>query len=165
MISVKVAGVVLDPRSDSPVVILQELEGVRVLPIFVGPAEATAVIMALENQKFTRPLTLDLMKLLLDALQARVDRVIVSSLKDDTFFASLVVESSGRLFSFDARPSDSIGLALRTRAPILVADDVMAVAAHLPTQDEEARLKEMQARLRDADPEDIGNFRIAESNG
>jgi bifunctional DNase/RNase len=160
VIAVRVVGVVFDQRYDSPVVILQEEQGERVLPIFIGPAEATAIIMALENQKFIRPMTLDLTKLLLDALQARIARVIVSELKDDTFLASLILESSGRVFSFDARPSDSIGLALRASAPILVADDVMNAAAHLPTQDEEERLKEMQERLRSTNPEDIGNFRI-----
>jgi uncharacterized protein len=160
MVAVRVAGVLMDQRFNSPVVLLQENDGERVLPIFVGPAEATAIAIALEKQEFPRPMTLDLMKLMLDAMGAKVSRVIVSALKDDTFFASLVVERDAQVYSFDARPSDSIGLAVRFGAPILVADEVMAAAAQVPALDEESRLKEMQERLRSVSPEDIGNVSI-----
>ncbi len=160
MVAVKVAGVLMDQRFNSPVVLLQEDDGERILPIFVGPAEATAIAIALEKQEFPRPMTLDLMKLMLDAMGAKVSRVIVSALEDDTFFASLVVERDAQVYSFDARPSDSIGLAVRFGAPILVADEVMAAAAQVPALDEESRLKEMQERLRSVSPEDIGNVSI-----
>lgn len=160
MIGVKVAGVLFDSRYNSPVVLLQERDGERVLPIFIGPTEATAISMVLENQKFARPLTLDLMKLTLDAFKARVTRVIIASLKDDTFLASLVIENEGRIFSFDARPSDSIGLAVRFQAPIYVAEDVMAAAGQVPPQDEESRQRELQERLRSQNPEDLGDFKI-----
>lgn len=160
MVAVRVAGVLMDQRFNSPVVLLQENDGERILPIFVGTTEATAIAMALEKQEFARPMTLDLMKLMLDTLGAKVLRVIVSVLKDDTFHASLVVERDTQVYSFDARPSDSIGLAVRFGAPILVADEVMAAAAQVPVLDEESRLKEMQERLRQANPEDIGNVAI-----
>lgn len=160
MIPVKVSGVVLDNRYNSPVVLLQELDGNRVLPIFIGPNEAAAIAMVLEKQKFARPLTLDLMKLALDALQARVTRVIISALKDDTFYASLVVESDGKVFSLDARPSDSIGLAVRAQAPIFVADEIMEAAGQVTAQDEESKLKELQDRLRNLPPEELGDFKL-----
>lgn len=130
------------------------------LPIFIGTAEAAAIAMVLEDQKFPRPLTLDLMKLVIDSLQARIARVVISELKDDTFLAALVVESNGRIFSFDARPSDSIGLALRAKAPIFVARRVMEAAAQIPAQDEASKLKDLQEQLRSANPEDLGDFRI-----
>lgn len=160
MVAVKVAGVLMDQRFNSPVVLLQENDGERVLPIFIGTTEATAIALALEKQEFARPMTLDLMKLMLDALGAKVVRVIVSALKDDTFLASLVVERDGQVYSFDARPSDSIGLAVRYAAPIMVADEVMAAAAQVPALDEESRLKEMQERLRNVNLEDLGNVSI-----
>lgn len=160
MVAVKVAGVLMDPRYNSPVVLLQEHDGERVLPIFVGVAEATAIATVLEKQEPARPMTLDLVKLMLDALGAKVVRVIVSALKDETFLASLVVERDRHVFSFDARPSDSIGLAVRFKAEILVADDVMTAAAQVPELDEESRLKDMQERLRSVNPEEMGNLSI-----
>jgi hypothetical protein len=160
MVAVRVAGVLMDARYNSPVVLLQETEGERVLPIFIGHTEATAIAMVLENQEFGRPMTLDLVKLMLEALGAKVVRVIVSALKEDTFLASLVVERGTEVFSFDARPSDSIGLAVRFKAPILVADEVMTAAGQVPALDEDARLKEMQDRLRSANPEELGDFKL-----
>ena len=160
MVAVKVAGVLTDPRYNSPLVLLQETNGERVLPIFIGPAEAAAIAMALDKQEPARPMTLDLVRLLLDALGAKVVRVIVSELKDDTFMASLVVERDKQVFSFDARPSDSIGLALQFRAEILVADEVMRAAGQVPELDEESRLKEMRDRLRNVNPEEMGNVSI-----
>jgi hypothetical protein len=160
MVAVKVAGVLMDPRYNSPVVLLQENDGERVLPIFIGPAEASAIAMVLEKQESARPMTLDLMKLMLDALGAKVVRVIVSELKDDTFLASLVVERNRQVYSFDARPSDSIGLAVRFNAEILVADEVMKTAGQVPELDEESRLKEMRDRLRSVNLEDMGNTSI-----
>jgi len=160
MVAVKVVGVLMDPRYNSPVVLLQETDGERILPIFIGPAEASAIAMVLENQEFARPMTLDLVKLMLDTLGAKVVRVIVSALKEETFLASLVVERDKQVYSFDARPSDSIGLAVRFKAEILVADEVMKAAAQVPELDEDSRLKDMRERLRSASTEDMGNVSI-----
>lgn len=159
MIPVRIAGLVLDqrPGSATPILLLQEqladaeasavtvagdaaaslIPGKlaargRILPILVGEAEAMAIAMVLQHEKPPRPLTVDLIKLIMDALHARVARVIIATLLADTFHASLVVESEGRIFSFDARPSDSIGLALRTGAPIFVAEEVMNAAGQHP---------------------------------
>jgi hypothetical protein len=160
MIPVRVAGLVLDNRLNSPVVLLQEEPGERILPIFIGPNEAQAIAVALENQKFPRPITLDLLKLVIEAFQARVTRVIVAALEDDTFLASLVMEQDGRIYSIDARPSDSIGLALRFKAPIFVAEAVMEAAGQVPAADEETKLKDLQEKIRNVNPEDLGDFKF-----
>lgn len=160
MIAVRIAGVFLDDPAHSPVVLLQECDGERVLPILIGHAEAAAIALGLEHQQFARPLTLDLVKLMLDALNARVSRVIVTSLQNDTFHASLVVEREKEVFSFDARPSDSIGLAVRYKAPIFVADEVMDVAGQIPSEDEEGKLTQLQDWLRRTNPEELGDFKL-----
>jgi bifunctional DNase/RNase len=160
MIPVKVAGVVVDSKFGSHVVLLQEEQGEKVLPIFIGEGEAFAIAVVLQKEKYPRPFTLDLTKSLLDALGARVVRVIVSELRDDTYLASLVVEQNEKLYTFDARPSDLIGLALRASAPLFVAEPVMAAAGQVPALDDESRLQDMQERLRNANPEDIGDFKL-----
>jgi uncharacterized protein len=160
MIPVKVAGLIVDNRSNSPVVLLQEEQGERVLPIFIGPAEAAGIALALEKAASPRPVTLELMKLLIEGLEARVVRIVVTALESDTFLASLMVEREGKVYAFDARPSDSIGLALRAEAPIFVADRVMDAAGQIPAQDEDAKLKDLQEELRKVNPEDLGGFKI-----
>jgi len=160
MIEVKVAGVMFDNQSNSPVMLLKEIEGNKVLPIFIGPIEATAIAYALENVKLVRPMTVDLLKLIVDGLKARVKRVIVSSLKDDTFYAEIIIENGGRILSVDARPSDSVGLAVRAKAPIYVADNIMATAGIIMTEEEEARLSELRDSLRNIPPEEFGNYRM-----
>jgi len=160
MIEVKVAGVMFDNQSNSPVMLLKEMDGNKVLPIFIGPIEATAIAYALENVKLVRPMTVDLLKLIVDGLKARVKRVIVSSLKDDTFYAEIIIENGGRILSVDARPSDSVGLAVRTKAPIYVADNIMATAGIIMTEEEEAKLSELRDSLRNIPPEEFGNYKM-----
>ena len=160
MIEVKVAGVMFDNQSNSPVMLLKEMDGNKVLPIFIGPIEATAIAYALENVKLVRPMTVDLLKLIVDGLKAKVKRVIVSSLKDDTFYAEIIIENDGKLLSVDARPSDSVGLAVRTKAPIYVADNIMATAGIIMTEEEEARLSELRDSLRNIPPEEFGNYKM-----
>lgn len=160
MIEVKVEAVLIDSSSNTPVVLLRELDGARVLPVFIGPMEASAIAYVLEGTKFSRPLTLDLMKLIVQGLNGVVRRVIVTRLEQETFFAEIVVEQEGRVVAFDARPSDSVGLALRTGAPIYVADEVMEKAGQVIAPEDEGRLKELKAKLRDINPEDFGSYRM-----
>lgn len=160
MIEVKVAGVLFDNQNNSPVMLLKELDGNRVLPIFIGPIEATAIAYALENVKLSRPMTIDLLKLTIDGLRAKVKRVIISFLKNDTFFAEVILENGNKILSIDARPSDSVGLALRTQAPIYVADEVMETAGIIMTENEETRLSELRDSLRNIPPEELGNYRM-----
>ena len=160
MIEVKVAGIVIDNNSNSPVVLLREITNDKVLPIYIGPAEAASIAYALDNVKAIRPLTIDLMKLLIEGTGSRLKRVIVTSIRNDTFYAEIILETDGKIIAVDARPSDSVALALRTNAPIYVADEVMSSCATTMTLDEENKLKELRLNLRNLNPEDFGNYKI-----
>jgi len=160
MIEVRVEGILLDNVNNSPVVLLRELDGDRVLPIFIGPLEASAIAYALEKARFPRPLTLDLMRLVVEGLKASVRRVIVTKLENETFFAEIVIEADGRVLTIDARPSDSVGLALRCEAPIYVAEPVMEKAGQWITAQDEDRLKDLRQKMRTMNPEEFGNYRM-----
>ncbi|MGH7704102.1 MAG: bifunctional nuclease family protein, partial [Gemmatimonadales bacterium] len=118
MIEVTVAHLGLDRTTNTPVVILREKEGTRVLPIWIGPAEASAIAMEMQGLKAPRPMTHDLLKQVVVGLGAELRRVQISALKDKTYFAELLLCREDHVFQFDARPSDSIALALRLNAPI-----------------------------------------------
>ncbi|MEO0023171.1 MAG: bifunctional nuclease family protein, partial [candidate division WOR-3 bacterium] len=141
MIEVRVEAVLIEQSSNTPVMLLREVGGSRVLPVFIGPAEASAIIYALEKTQFVRPLTLDLMRNVITGLNGRVRQVVINRLDDETFFAELVLESGEQLVAIDARPSDSVGLALRVGAPIFVEDEVMERAGQWLSDEEETRLK------------------------
>lgn len=160
MIEVKVAGVLFDNQNNSPVMLLKELDGNKILPIFIGPVEATAIIYALENIKLSRPMTIDLLKLVLDVLGGKVTRIIINALKNDTFFAEIILNVNGKIFSIDARPSDSVGLAVRTNSPIYVAEEVMESAGIVMNEQDEARLAELRDSLRNMPPEELGNYKM-----
>lgn len=160
MLEVKVEAVVIDNTTDSPVMLLRERDGDRVLPVFIGPFEASAIAYALQGTQFTRPLTLDLFKLVIQGLGGRVARVIVTRLEQETFYAEVVLEKNGQVVAIDARPSDSVGLALVTGAPIYVAEAVMDEAGRWLSPEDEERLKELRAKLRNIDPEEFGNYQI-----
>ncbi|HTV73352.1 MAG TPA: bifunctional nuclease family protein [Candidatus Acidoferrales bacterium] len=115
----------IDLLTHDPVVILKDLEGKRYLPILIGPFEATAIMLALEGQQVPRPLSHDLMRMLLETLQARLEHIVIHDIKDSTFFAKLVVRTNGEVQEVDARPSDGIALALRMQAPIYVSDKIV----------------------------------------
>jgi bifunctional DNase/RNase len=160
VIEVRVEGILLDSVNNSPVVLLRELDGSRVLPVFIGPLEAAAIGHAIEKAEFPRPMTLDLMKLMVEGLDGHVRRVIISKLENETFYADVVVEAGGRVLTFDARPSDSVGLALRTGSPVYVAEDVMEKAGQWITTEDEERLKDLRDKMRTLNPEDFGNYRM-----
>jgi len=160
MIEVKVASVLFDSQNNSPVMLLKELDGNKILPIFIGPIEATAIAYALDNVKLVRPMTIDLLKLVVEGLKAKVKRVIVSSLKNDTFYAEIIIENGERILSIDARPSDSVGLAIRVNAPIYIADEIMETAGILMTEEDETRLSELRDSLRNIPPEELGNYKM-----
>ncbi|TPW16578.1 MAG: hypothetical protein FD129_713 [bacterium] len=163
MIAVKVSGLIVDDASKSPVVILQELEGERYLPIWIGPFEAQAIANEIQGKRFPRPLTHDLLYMTVGSLKGTVQRIVISDLKEKTFLASIILERDGELVSLDARPSDSIALAVRAGAPIFVAEKVFAgeslerpPGACEPTPEESA--EELRKRLEGLDPEDFGRF-------
>ena len=124
-IEMKVAGLCLDPVTNTPVVILKDLEATIAIPIWVGPAEAHAIAVEMEKIKLSRPMTHDLLRTLVDLVGAKVERVEVNDLRDNAFYSSIFVEWQGRTFEVDARPSDAIALSLRTQARIFVARKVL----------------------------------------
>lgn len=160
MVRVTVAQLAVDRTTNTPVVILQEEHGDRTLPIFIGSSEAAAIAMELRGDVPPRPMTHDLLKSVLAGLGGDLRRVFIAGLKDNTYYAHLVVARGSDVFEVDARPSDSIALALRTRSPIFVHDDLFdsgpgeVVAPDAPTGNAEA-LRQFLSKL---DPEDLGRF-------
>jgi len=136
-VEVRVQSLGLDRASNTPVVILREQEGERVLPIWIGPGEASAIAMHLADMKFSRPLTHDLLVSVLNGLGGRLDRVIISRVTDATYFAELVVRVGEREISVDARPSDSIAVALRTEARIYANEALLELASIEMAEEEE----------------------------
>ena len=162
MIQVRVAHLGLDRTTNTPVVILQEQEGERVLPIWIGPAEASAIAMELAGVKFSRPLTHDLLKQISVGLGADLRKVIITQVKDNTYFAELHIHRHEDVIQVDARPSDSIAVALRLKAPIYTQRDLLDLPAEPlvesapdPSQLDAESLKEYLQKL---NPEDFGKF-------
>src|SRR5688500_3424025 len=125
MIEVKVQSLGLDRTSNTPVVILQEKDGTRVLPIWIGPGEASAIAMELAGMKFSRPLTHDLFTSVIKGLGGQLRRVMITKVVDNTYYAELIVQRGNETISIDARPSDSIAIALRTEATIFTTEDLL----------------------------------------
>ena len=124
-VQMKVFGLTIDPLTNSPIMILKDLDGDKTVPIWIGLLEATAIASELENIKFSRPMTHDLMKNLMDQLGVKLAKVEICDLRDNTFFAIMYLILQGKEISMDARPSDAIALALRTQAPIYVEEQVI----------------------------------------
>ncbi len=158
-IQLEVKGLIIDPSTpNTPIVVLRELTGNKFLPIWIGLFEANAIAFKLDGIEPPRPLTHDLMASLLFHLNARLKRIIITDLQDNTFFAQIVLEDSGGAKIVDARPSDAIALALRFEAPIYAATEVFAKAQVTDLTDrlrDEDRLKQW---LEEVDPEDLGKY-------
>ena len=161
MIEVDIAMVRLDPEVKAPIVILREKAGKpkRLLPIWVGIFEALAIITELEEHPVARPMTHDLLKSVIDSVDGEVVSVLVSDLKDSTFYAEISLRlSNGNVIKIDSRPSDAMALALRTKAPIYVAEEIMAESGISPDiADDKAQLKSV---LENLEPEDFGKFKV-----
>jgi uncharacterized protein len=159
MVEVKVAGIALDDRSKTPIVILQEISGNRVLPIWIGPNEASSIAMELAGKKFQRPLTHDLMKTMIEGLSASVTRVVITELRENTFYAKILLTRQTEILAIDARPSDSIALAVRVKSPIFVAPELLGPEkAQEQELTAEERAEALKRHLREMNPEDFGKF-------
>lgn len=178
LVEVEVQSLGLDRTSRSPVVVLRELGGVRLLPMWIGPAEASAIAMHMAGMSFPRPLTHDLAVSLIEALGARVERIEIHKVEAGVYHAVLVLATADRVVRVDGRPSDSIAIALRTRASIVVAQELLRQVdleldeADVPpahdlveemdfTEGAEPPLstpEDLEAYLRKLDPEDFGRF-------
>ena len=160
LIEMTIKGLMVDPITNTPIVILRDKEGDRVLPIWVGIFEANAIAMQMENIPTARPMTHDLLKNIITDLDGQVDRVVVSDLKDNTFFAIIHMTVRGERVAVDARPSDAIALALRTRAPILVEESVIDSAKTVDFASERADNDRLQKWLESLDPDDLGKSKM-----
>ncbi|HEY3278062.1 MAG TPA: bifunctional nuclease family protein [Syntrophorhabdaceae bacterium] len=129
MKEMRVAGITVDPFTNTPIVILKDLDDNEALPIWIGLLEASSIATAIEHIQTPRPMTHDLLKNLLDKLKAEVVKIEVNDLKENTFYAVLHVKAEGEKFTMDSRPSDAIAIALRTGAPIFVEESVIKRAA------------------------------------
>ncbi len=148
MKEVEVSSLGLDKSSNTPVVILQESDGERMLPIWIGPSEASAIAMELAGIKFSRPLTHDLFTTVVSGLGSELVRVLITKVEDNTYYASLVLEKDGEMISVDARPSDSIALALRAEAPVFADESLLELTS---LEVEEADLDEPEPWQESAD--------------
>jgi bifunctional DNase/RNase len=162
MVEVRVVHLGIDPATNTPVVILQETDGERVLPIWIGPAEASAIALELQGVKYVRPLTHDLVKQIIVGLGANLRRVLITQVKDNTYYAELHLHRDNHVVQIDARPSDSIAVALRLKAPIFTRDDLLehkSVEAVEPEPSGGGEDPEWLKDLRKLNPEDFGKFR------
>jgi bifunctional DNase/RNase len=162
MVEVRVAHLGLDRKSNSPVVILQEKDGPRVLSIWIGPGEASAIAMELAGIKFSRPLTHDLLKQVIVGLGGELRKVLITTVKENTYFAELHIYRDDEVVQVDARPSDSIAVALRLKAPIFTSPDLLEVASvsSMDALPEGGPLDSdsLKSYLQNLDPEDFGKF-------
>lgn len=159
-IEMTIKGLMVDPITNMPIVILRDQDGQKVLPIWVGIFEANAIALQIENVSTPRPMTHDLLRNIIDDLKANVEKIVVCDLQENTFFALIHLRVGGEAVAIDARPSDAIALALRVRAPIFVEDTVIDNAKTLdftPDKDDPERLGKW---LESLDPEDLGKYKM-----
>ena len=160
LIEMTIKGLMVDPITNMPIVILKDKDGDRVLPIWVGIFEANAIAVQIENIETRRPMTHDLLRNVITDLDGQVDRIVVSDLKDNTFYAVIHLTVRGERVAVDARPSDAIALALRTRAPILVEEEVIVNAKTVDFTPDHSDSDRLQKWLENLDPEDLGKYKM-----
>lgn len=154
-----IKGLMMDPVTNMPILVLRDEAGERTLPIWIGMFEAHAVALQLENSRSTRPMTHDLITHVIGVLGGAVTEVHITDVRDGTFYAVIYLTANGDLMAVDARPSDALALALRTRAPVFVAEHVLADAKPLetPTAQDTERLHHW---LESLDPEEMGKYKM-----
>ena len=160
LIEMTIKGLMVDPITNMPIVILKDKQGDRVLPIWVGIFEANAIALQIENIATPRPMTHDLLKNVIKDLEGQVERVVVCDLKDNTFYAVIYMTVRGDTVAIDARPSDAIALALRTRSPILVEETVIDNAKTVDFTTERADSDRLQKWLESLDPDELGKYKM-----
>ncbi len=159
-IEMTIKGLMVDPITNMPIIILRDKDGQRVLPIWVGIFEANAIALQIENIATPRPMTHDLLKNVIQDLRASIQKIVVCDLKENTFYALIYVLTNGEVVAIDARPSDAIALALRARAPIFVEESVIDSAKSIDFSPEKADSERLQKWLESLDPEDLGKYKM-----
>ena len=159
-IEVKIRGLMMDPVTNMPIVILKDVGGSAILPIWVGVYEANAIALEIEQVATPRPMTHDLIKNLLLGLNTTVQKVVVSDLREDTFYALIWLEQDGQVISVDSRPSDALALALRLDCPIYVEEEVLKSSKIASTASEKVASEELRRWLENLNDEDMGRYKM-----
>ena len=168
LVEVVVETLAVDQKNQTPVVILKDAQGDRKIPIWIAHPEANVISMELAGRKFPRPLTHDLLASVLKGLKVKVQRVEICDLVENTFYAKVYLEHAGEILCIDARPSDSIALALKTKAKIYAdgklfsseIDSLLATAGASSDESDEQRAEELREHIENLDPKDFGKFRF-----
>jgi len=156
----------MDPVTNSPIIILKEIEGEQTLPIWIGLLEATAIASEIKGVRFPRPMTHDLLKNIMDKTGSRVNGIEICDLRNHTYYALVHLTNSGEAFSIDSRPSDAIAIALRAKAPIFVSDEVLKKSKQIEEiresvpRDKDRQGKRWQDILEKLRPEDFGKYKM-----
>ena len=156
LVEMSVKGLMIDPVQNLPIVILRDMDNQRALPIWVGPVEANAIALQIENVQPARPMTHDLLRNLLVELGATLRRVVIADLRGGTFYAYLDLQVGQEAMLVDARPSDAIALSMRMRAPIFVDSKVLEQAKSVEVSTDRADREQLQRWLESLDPDDLG---------
>jgi bifunctional DNase/RNase len=159
-IEMKIRGLMMDPVTNMPIVILKDVGGESVLPIWVGIYEANAIALEIEKVTTPRPMTHDLIKNLLVGLDTQVHKVVVTELREDTFFAVIWLERDGHIVSIDSRPSDALALALRVDCPIFVEDEVLKSSKLASQVSDRVSAEELRKWLENLNDEDLGRYKM-----
>ena len=160
LVEMNIKGLMVDPITNMPIIILRDRDGQKVLPIWVGVFEANAIALQIENIQTPRPMTHDLLRNVIQDLQATVEKIVVCDLRDNTFYALIHLTTPAGPVAIDARPSDAIALALRSRAPILVEERVIDNAKSVDFSNEKQDSDRLQQWLESLDPDDMGKYKM-----
>ena len=159
-VEMKIRGLMVDPVTNMPIVVLKDVSGTSILPIWVGVYEANAIALEIEKVSTPRPMTHDLIRNLLFGLETGVKKVVVNDLKEDTFYAMIWLERNGELISIDSRPSDALAVALRLDCPIYVEETVLKSSKTVATVTEGGSNDELRRWLENLNNEDLGPYKM-----
>jgi uncharacterized protein len=159
-VEMKIRGLMVDPVTNMPIVVLKDVNGMAILPIWVGVYEANAIALEIEKVATPRPMTHDLIKSLLLGLNTALRKVVVSELKDDTFYAVIWLDRDGELISVDSRPSDALALALRLDCPIYVEETVLKSSKQASVVSDKVNNEELRRWLEGLNDEDLGRYKM-----
>ena len=160
-IEVRIRGLMMDPATNMPIVVLKDVNSDAVMPIWVGIFEANAIAIEIEKVAAPRPMTHDLIRNLIRNMDGRLDRVVINELREDTFYALLHMTRAGEPMTVDARPSDAIALALRADCPIYVSEEVMKIAKlNASAQSESPTADQLRGWLENLNDEDLGRYKM-----
>ena len=159
-VEMRIRQLLIDPSNNTPIVVLKDVNSDTLLPIWVGMYEANAIAMEIEKVSTPRPMTHDLIKNVLAGLDAHVHKIVVTELKDDTFFAVIWMEREGRIVSVDSRPSDALALALRVDCPIYVDEEVLKTSKKAQTAADPTTSEDLRKWLEGLNDDDLGNYKM-----